>query len=607
AFRGKFGLALSGGGFRASLFHIGVLASLAEHGVLGHVEALSCVSGGSIIGAHYYLELRRLLQSRTDAQIGPADYVAIVQRLEDRFLAGVQRNVRMRVLAEWTTNLKMMFMPGYSRTLRVGELYERELFRHVDDGGFAGPSWLPDWIAERAGYRRRRFLNELYIQPLNEDGTLDAAFQPRNHNWRRVNKVPILILTALNPGHCWQFPASYMGEPPGRINSEIDANDRLRRMYYRDAPPAHRQVRLGHAVAASSCVPGLFEPLIFDRLYPDRSLRLVDGGVCDNQGVSSLLEQDCTVPLISDASGQMASQAVPSSSIVGVPLRTNSVLQARIREAQYSEVRARRRSQLLQGLMFLHLKKDLVADPIPWEEIPSDLRESDFAPPRKPDQDATSYGVSTAMQARLAAIRTDLDSFNDVEAYALMASGYRMANAQLAAKAPDVAGFGSVVARGTWKFTAVDRALQPRRIEPDVDAQRDRVAAILDAGASLAFKIWKLSPVLRVLKWVLVATALAAAASLVYVQRETPILGAVVPSPIARFTFGALGIAVLMALLAFVLDRVLGERFGSAVMKAIKWRETLRSILVGLSLAAGGFLVARLHLHLFDRWYLRAG
>jgi predicted acylesterase/phospholipase RssA len=611
AFRGKFGLALSGGGFRASLFHIGVLASLAEHGVLGHVEALSCVSGGSIIGAHYYLELRRLLQTKVDSAIDAPDYVAIVQRLEDRFLAGVKRNIRMRVLAEWTTNLKMIFAPGYSRTLRVGELYERELFRHVDDGGFTGPRWLPDWdwLAKLGGWTRKRYLNELYVHPMTAGGTLDTTFQPRNHNWRRLNKVPVLILnaTTLNTGHCWQFTASYMGEPPGRINSEIDANDRLRRMYYDDAPRTHRQLRLGHAVAASSCVPGLFEPLIFDKLYPSRSVRLVDGGVCDNQGVSSLLEQDCTVPLISDASGQMASLAVPSSSVIGVPLRTNSVLQARVREAQYSEVAARKRSQLLQGLMFLHLKKDLVAAPVPWEDIPSDLRESDFAPARKPDQDATSYGVATAMQARLAAIRTDLDSFNEVEAYALMASGYRMANAQLASAAPGVRGFQKVVASGEWRFKAVDRALQPRRATPDVDAQRERVAEILDASASMAFKIWQLSPTLRVMKRILAVAAIAAAGWLLYAQRQTEILPAILPNSVARYTFGALGASILMALLAYAVDRVLGERYGSAVMKTIRWREALRSLLVGTALAAGGFLVARLHLIAFDTWYLAAG
>ena len=38
-FLGKVGLGLSGGGFRASLFHIGVLARLAELDILRHVEA----------------------------------------------------------------------------------------------------------------------------------------------------------------------------------------------------------------------------------------------------------------------------------------------------------------------------------------------------------------------------------------------------------------------------------------------------------------------------------------------------------------------------------------------------------------------------------------
>ena len=49
--REKWGLALSGGGFRASFFHLGVLARLAEMDLLRRVEVISTVSGGSIIGA----------------------------------------------------------------------------------------------------------------------------------------------------------------------------------------------------------------------------------------------------------------------------------------------------------------------------------------------------------------------------------------------------------------------------------------------------------------------------------------------------------------------------------------------------------------------------
>ena len=617
AFRGKFGLALSGGGFRASLFHIGVLASLAERDVLRHVEALSCVSGGSIIGAHYYLELRHLLQSTPDHKITPRDYVTIVERVEQAFLEGVQRNIRMRVLAEWTTNLKMIFKAGYSRTLRVGELYERELFSRVPDDHREGSPFLPDWIAEWLGKKRWRWLNALFVCPMNDAGAREEAFVPRRDNWRRRNKVPALILntTALNTGHCWQFTASFMGEPPTPINAEIDANDRLRRMWYRDAPVAYKRMRLGHAVAASSCVPGLFEPLILDGLYPDRSVRLVDGGVCDNQGVSSLLEQDCTVALVSDASGQMESEKVPTSGMIGVPLRASSIAQARVREAQYTDVAARKRSLLLRGLMFVHLRRDLPADQVAWEECPSDLRVSDFVAKRDASQDATSYGIASNMQRKLSAIRTDLDSFNDVEAHALMTSAYRMTNAQFEGETPCVPGFGVRVAKGDWRFLEVEPALQPRAVAPEAAPQRERVSKLLDAGASVAFKIWKLSPVLAALKWVLAAAAVGGAAWFLYSWRQDGVLATlaarVLPSSVTNLTFGGVGMLILLAIgtamLTAVLNRTLGHKYGGGVMKAIRWRDTLRSVVVGVCMAFGGFVVARVHLHIFDKWYLSLG
>jgi NTE family protein len=44
--RPRLGLALSGDGFRASFFHIGVLARPAEVELLREIEAISTVSGG---------------------------------------------------------------------------------------------------------------------------------------------------------------------------------------------------------------------------------------------------------------------------------------------------------------------------------------------------------------------------------------------------------------------------------------------------------------------------------------------------------------------------------------------------------------------------------
>ena len=44
----KIGLALSGGGFRAAIFHAGILLRLADEGLLESISGLSTVSGGSL-------------------------------------------------------------------------------------------------------------------------------------------------------------------------------------------------------------------------------------------------------------------------------------------------------------------------------------------------------------------------------------------------------------------------------------------------------------------------------------------------------------------------------------------------------------------------------
>lgn len=47
----RIGLALSGGGFRAAAFHLGVFRYLHARGLLWNLDLLTCVSGGSIAGA----------------------------------------------------------------------------------------------------------------------------------------------------------------------------------------------------------------------------------------------------------------------------------------------------------------------------------------------------------------------------------------------------------------------------------------------------------------------------------------------------------------------------------------------------------------------------
>jgi NTE family protein len=51
-------LCLSGGGFRAALFHLGALRRLFELGVLQQVDTIAAVSGGSILAAHLAERIR---------------------------------------------------------------------------------------------------------------------------------------------------------------------------------------------------------------------------------------------------------------------------------------------------------------------------------------------------------------------------------------------------------------------------------------------------------------------------------------------------------------------------------------------------------------------
>jgi predicted acylesterase/phospholipase RssA len=443
---GKVGLALSGGGYRASLFHIGVLARLAECRVLRHIEVLSCVSGGSIIGAYYYVELRRLLETKPDGEISDEDYVALVRSIADRFLASVRKNLRGRLFTSVRGNARML-ATRYSRTDRVSELLEQHFF---------GPVRMPQLIVAPAGER--------------------DAFTLRYENWLREAKVPVLVLnaTTLNTGHVWQFTATWMGEPPSGGGESPDASRRLLRVHYRDAPDedALRRPRLSTAVAASACVPGLFAPIRIERLFHGVAVELVDGGVHDNQGVASLIEEDCAVILVSDASGQLRDADEPKRWLLSVLKRSNDILMKRVRGAQYSYLLRLRRAGALRGFMTVHLTKGLPAPP---------RAATGSAEQWAPEDDATAptaapYGIDPAVQRALAELRTDLDAFTREEAYALMGAGYRMTEHELP---PILRELGPPL-RATWPFAETLRRMQGDDAHALADALRP--------GAELLFR-----------------------------------------------------------------------------------------------------------------------
>jgi NTE family protein len=91
----RIGVCLSGGGFRASLFGLGVLRYVAESGHLADVAAVSAVSGGSLTAAVLAESWPALERDGFSAQ-------AFEQHVSGPFLEAVSgRNLRNRGIARW--------------------------------------------------------------------------------------------------------------------------------------------------------------------------------------------------------------------------------------------------------------------------------------------------------------------------------------------------------------------------------------------------------------------------------------------------------------------------------------------------------------------------
>ncbi|MBB4238142.1 patatin-like phospholipase family protein [Rhizobium esperanzae] len=124
--RYKLGLCLSGGGYRAMLFHAGSLARLNEAGLLAKLDMISSVSGGSIASGLLAHIWPRLVFENEVAVNFTTEYV-------DRILAFSQ------IFADGPSFLKGVFNPFSSAAQEAAKLYERHLF----DGRSPSLSDLP--------------------------------------------------------------------------------------------------------------------------------------------------------------------------------------------------------------------------------------------------------------------------------------------------------------------------------------------------------------------------------------------------------------------------------------------------------------------------------
>lgn len=110
------GLCLSGGGYRAMLYHTGALVRLGELGVLQQLREIASVSGGSIAAAALALAWDHL-RFRTDGR---------AENLEETFVIPVIRMARVGIDVR---AILIGMVPGCSAAGEVAKAYDRNLLR----------------------------------------------------------------------------------------------------------------------------------------------------------------------------------------------------------------------------------------------------------------------------------------------------------------------------------------------------------------------------------------------------------------------------------------------------------------------------------------------
>lgn len=277
----KIGLALSGGGFRATLYHLGLVRFLRDAGILSQVTHITSVSGGSIMAAHLALNWKQYTGSAED-----------FDRVATRLLAFTRLDVRNRIVRRFPLALLLRWprwLLGLSnRQLTRTGLLERQYEQHLygDKSLFE----LPEWP-------------QLHILSTN---------------------VSEGCLCSFNRDGLWMMQQKW-----GR--SEIQRQ----RVGLATVPMA---------VTASSAFPGFFPPLeltgrdVGARGGEFGKQTYTDGGVYDNLGVrmfrwlAPLLEGELALDgvLVSDVGKRIEVQSSQRPGLIRAALRSSDILMDRV-------------------------------------------------------------------------------------------------------------------------------------------------------------------------------------------------------------------------------------------------------------------------------------
>jgi NTE family protein len=243
------GLCLSGGGFRAMLFHLGALWRLNEASVLPTLARISSVSGGSIASAVLGLAWPRLA----------FDEGGVARRFGEEVVAPLRRFADRTF--DWRAIVGGLLLPGTAAE-RMARAYRDHLY---------GRRTLQDLPADGAG--PRFVLNASNLQ----SGVLWRFSRPYAADYRvgRIDgpSFPVAVAVAASAGF------------PPLLSPAI--------------------LKLTAADYAPGSGGDLQRPPFTTRVV------LADGGVCDNLGLETVWKKLATV-LVSDGGGQLAEQERPA-------------------------------------------------------------------------------------------------------------------------------------------------------------------------------------------------------------------------------------------------------------------------------------------------------
>ncbi len=163
----KIGLALSGGGFRASLYHLGLVRFLRDAGLLPSVTHITSVSGGSIFAAHLVLNWGRYNGSASE-------FDAVASELLDFVRLDVRNRIVRRFPLTFALRWPQRLLGQSNRKLtRTGLLeYHYEKYLYGDTGLFQ----LPEQPAtSHPGHQLKRRLPVLFHARRTVDDAASAG------------------------------------------------------------------------------------------------------------------------------------------------------------------------------------------------------------------------------------------------------------------------------------------------------------------------------------------------------------------------------------------------------------------------------------------------